>query len=86
MGNIKYLFSCMVLTKQQFASNGRNEGTKMLLLAVCIFIMSGIKLCDERTSFFNNLIAIRQLWHSVPATAEIWVIEVNAIRLWLSHK
>ena len=81
MGNIKYLFSCMVLTKLRFVSNGRNDGTTVLFLAASILIVSEIKFGVERTIFFNDLNAIRQLWHRVPATAEIWVVEASAVRL-----
>ena len=51
MGNIKYLFSCMVLTKLRFVSNGRNDGTTVLFLAASILIVSGIKFGVERTIF-----------------------------------
>ena len=86
MGNLKYLFSCIVLTKLRFVSDGRNDGTTVLFLAALIFIVSGIKFCVERTFFFNDLNAFRQLWHRVPATTEIWVVEAGAVRLWLSHE
>ena len=73
MGNMNYLFNCMVFPKLWFAPDGKNEGTRMvmvLLLVVCIFIETGIKFCVKSPNLFNNLTPIKQLWHPVSAVAE----------------
>ena len=54
MGNINYLFSCMVLPELRFASSDRNMVLRMVilsLLAACISIETGIKFCGERPFF-----------------------------------